>query len=98
MIDDSAIKYMSAQKLLKQTFKKLVKIGEKTFANKVEWNNFLANSGIRDQRLVRIVTEGALLGSVLKHGINPDLAIVSDNPGQFNILLHGLCWIHAERV
>lgn len=47
---------------------------------------------------MRIVTEGALLGSVLKHGINPDLAIVSDDAGQFNILLHGLCWIHAERV
>ena len=98
VIDDCAIKYMSAQKLPKQTLRKLVKVGEKVFADKVKWNKFLANSNIRDQRLVRIVTEGALLGSVLKHGINPDLAIVSDDAGQFNILLHGLCWIHAERV
>ncbi len=27
-----------------------------------------------------------------------DLAIISDDAGQFNILLHGLCWIHAERL
>jgi hypothetical protein len=26
------------------------------------------------------------------------LAIVSDDAGQFNVLLHGLCWIHAERL
>jgi hypothetical protein len=26
------------------------------------------------------------------------LAIVSDDAGQFNVLLHALCWIHAERV
>mgnify|MGYP001620158719 CR=1 FL=1 len=40
----------------------------------------------------------ALLGSALEHGINPELGIVSDDAGQFNILLHGLCWIHAERT
>ena len=49
-------------------------------------------------RHIRIATEGVLLGSLLMHGINPELAIVSDDAGQFNVLLHGLCWIHAERV
>jgi hypothetical protein len=47
---------------------------------------------------MRIATEGVLLGSVLMHGINPELAIVSDDAGQFNVLIHALCWIHAERV
>jgi hypothetical protein len=46
----------------------------------------------------RIVTEGALVGSVLSHGLSRDLAIVSDDAGQFNVLLHALCWIHAERT
>ena len=32
------------------------------------------------------------------HGINPNLGIVSDDAGQFNVLLHALCWIHAERT
>ncbi len=44
------------------------------------------------------MTEGALLGSIVLHGINPDLAIISDDAGQFNILLHALCWVHAERL
>lgn len=29
----------------------------------------------------------------LEHGLNPDLVIVSDDAGQFNLLKHGLCWI-----
>ena len=27
-----------------------------------------------------------------------DLAIVSDDAGQFNVLIHGLCWVHTERL
>jgi hypothetical protein len=34
----------------------------------------------------------------LEHGFNPQLVIVSDDAGQFNIFLHALCWIHAERT
>jgi hypothetical protein len=26
------------------------------------------------------------------------LTIGSDDTGQFNLLIHALCWIHAERV
>jgi hypothetical protein len=53
---------------------------------------------ITGKRHIRIATEGALLGSVLEHGINPKLVVVSDDAGQFNVLLHALCWIHAERT
>jgi hypothetical protein len=44
-----------------------------------------------------MATEGALLGSVLQHGFPKDLPVVSDDAGQFNVLCHGLCWVHAER-
>jgi len=43
------------------------------------------------------VLEGALIGSLIVHGLNPQLAIMSDDAGQFNVLMHALCWIHAER-
>ncbi len=26
------------------------------------------------------------------------LAVVSDGGGQFNLLQHGFCWVHAERL
>ena len=46
----------------------------------------------------RIATEGALIGSITYHGFNPDLAIISDDAGQFKVFLHALCWVHAERT
>ena len=39
-----------------------------------------------------------LLGSVLSHEIAPDLVILSDDAGQFNVLRQALCWVHAERT
>jgi hypothetical protein len=68
------------------------------FADKASWKAALTQWGVTRARHVRIVTEGALLGSVLTHGVNPELTIVSDDAGQFNVLRHALCWIHAERV
>ena len=53
---------------------------------------------ITNSRHQRFATEGALRGSVLRHGLCDDLAIVSDDAGQFNILLHALCRVHSERL
>ena len=33
----------------------------------------------------------------MEHGFNPQLVILSDDAGQFDVFLHALCWIHAER-
>jgi Transposase IS66 family len=49
-------------------------------------------------RYRNIATEGALLGSLKRRGVAQDLAIISDDAGQFNVLIHGLCWVHAERL
>ena len=43
-------------------------------------------------------TEGALIGRLIDHGFPQDLVILSDDAGQFDVFLHALCWIHAERV
>jgi hypothetical protein len=47
---------------------------------------------------VRIATEGALWGAIKAHGLLPGTVIVSDDAGQFALGLHGLCWVHAERL
>ena len=49
------------------------------------------------QRHVRIATEGALLGSLIAHGVSPELTILSDGAGQFDVFVHALCWLHVER-
>jgi hypothetical protein len=68
------------------------------FANHKAWTKHLSNLGSEGQRHIAIATEGALMGSLLAHGLTTEMAIVSDDAGQFNVFRHGLCWSHAERV
>ena len=104
VIDVVALEYMAAQKLprflLARLHAELGRAGGErvVFADDKAWWAALGRLGFRKERVVRIATEGALLGSVLGHGLNPQLGIMSDDAGQFNILCHILCWIHAERV
>lgn len=93
-----AIAYMEANKLPQYALKPIIDNLGKMFANDLGWNDFLTKEGIVTDRHVQIATEGALIGSVLEHGISSELAIISDDAGQFNVLLHGLCWVHAERL
>jgi len=98
VLSGEAMEYMAAQKLPKAQLEKLAVEVDRVFANKSAWQAFLKQQDIIGVRHVRTTTEGALLGAVLNHEINPNLVIVSDDAGQFNILLHALCWIHAERI
>lgn len=98
MLRGEALEYMVAQNLPKGPLAKLAAASESLFANEHEWQAELKRLGITEDRHIRIATEGALLGSVLEHGIHPQLAIMSDDAGQFDVLRHALCWIHAERV
>jgi len=59
---------------------------------------YLDRLGICDERHRRIATEASLLGGLAAKDIHPMLAIVSDGAGQFDILEHGLCWVHTERL
>jgi hypothetical protein len=98
VLSGEAFEYMAAQKLPQEQLKKLTADVEQVLPDKTSWQAFLKHRGITKDRHVRIATEGALLGAALSHGINPELVIVSDDAGQFNVLLHALCWIHAERI
>ena len=100
VVNEGAIAYMEAQELPKVPMEKLVAAQDRVFDNEKEWAAALEAFEITNQRHIRIATEGALLGSVLEHGFNPKLIIISDDAGQFNLLLllHALCWIHAERI
>jgi phage shock protein A len=71
--------------------------GPTQFIDAAAWNERLHALGITGSRHVRITTEGALLGSLIAHGVSPELVVLSDGAGQFNILVHAACWVHAER-
>ena len=97
VLSGEALEYMAAQKMPTSVLKRLAQAQGRQYPDESAWQQGLRELGIHKSRHVRIATEGALLGSVLEHSIHPQLAIISDDAGQFNILVHALCWIHAER-
>ena len=97
-VNEQALAYMRHQKLAQALVEGLRTHPHQHFPDSKHWQQHLEELGITRERHCRIATEGALLGSVLEHGLAPDLAIVSDDAGQFDVLCHGLCWVHAERL
>jgi hypothetical protein len=97
-VDEEALAYMQGQKLPHGPLERLRTHSEGLFTGEAHWNTHLTRLGITQERHRRIATEGALLGSVLHHGFPKDLPVVSDDAGQFKVLCHGLCWVHAERL
>ena len=71
--------------------------GATSFADAAAWNAHLKAAGVTGARHVRIATEGALLGSLIAHGVSPELVVLSDGAAQFDVLVHASCWMHAER-
>jgi len=98
VLNEQALQYMAEQKLPEYQLGKLSCHKNKIYKNETRWTHFLKGQKIKFEHHKRIATEGALIGSITYHGFNPDLAIISDDAGQFKVFLHGLCWVHAERT
>ena len=98
VINEDALSYIQRQSFPQLLLARLAEDAAKHLASATDWKQHLEQLGIKKYRHVKIATEGALLGSVLHHGFSKELVILSDDAGQFDILLHALCWIHAERT
>jgi hypothetical protein len=98
VLNDKALQYMAVQRMPGYQLAKLSKVKNRAFKNLADWSAFLSSKDISTDYHRRIATEAALVGSIAEHTkVNPDLAIISDDAGQFNVFLHALCWVHAER-
>ncbi len=97
-INEDALAYMKKQGLSHVFLDALRQHDSASFADQCGWQHHLDGLGMNTPRYRNIATEGALLGSLKRRGVAPDLAIISDDAGQFNVLIHGLCWVHAERL
>jgi hypothetical protein len=98
ILNAEALSYMAANKLPSEPLAKLKSLGEVRIENEDSWKEKLQELEITKDRHISIATEGALLGSVLEHGFDPQMVIISDDAGQFNLFLHGLCWVHTDRI
>jgi hypothetical protein len=96
VINETAVAYWKEQKLAEALVEALCD-GPRQFDDATAWRDRLQELGITAERQVRIASEGALLGSLIAHGVSSELRIVSDGAGQFEVLVHVACWIHAER-
>ncbi len=98
ILSNEALNYMKQQKLPQNQWLKLSLSLNRVFKDKEEWEAYLNNLGIIKSSHVKKATEGALLGAIINNGVSPNLGIISDGAGQFRLLEHGLCWVHAERL
>jgi len=98
VINASALSYMMSQELPQEPLSRITTQFLTVFENEEAWNESLKALGIEQEHHIRIITEGALIGSLVENGFNTDMVILSDDAGQFNVLIHALCWIHAERL
>lgn len=92
-VNEDALAYMKKQGLSQVFLDALHKHRCASFADQGAWQRHLDSLGMDVVRYRNIATEGALLGSLKRRGVAQDLAIISDDAGQFNVLIHGLCWV-----
>jgi len=98
VLSEEALAYLTAHAFPRSLLPRLGGELPRVWADPAAWEGHLDELGITTPRHRRLATEAALLGSVLSHGVPKSLVIVSDEAGQFKLLDHALCWVHAERL
>jgi hypothetical protein len=98
VLSSEALTYMREHKLPQVFWLPLSLSINRVFPDQQQWLSYLQRLGLEKEAHVKTATEGALLGAVLASGVSSELGIISDGAGQFRLLEHGLCWVHAERL
>ncbi len=75
--------YLIAQQLPQSHLAKLQFSGASICQSEAGWQAYLQRLGITSLQGIKLVTEAALLGSAIEHGLSPDLIILSDGARQF---------------
>jgi hypothetical protein len=96
VLNEMTLSYWARQELSAAVVQQLTQ-GPREFAGAAAWQARLSELGVTSARQVRLATEGALLGGLVARGVSPALGVVSDGAEQFDLFVHGACWVHAER-
>ena len=97
ILNEYSRSYLEQQQLAACHRSKLKFDHERICEGDQEWSQYLEVLGITSQKAIKLVTEAAVLGAAIEHGLSPELIVLSDGAKQFDILVHALCWIHMER-
>lgn len=102
VLNDTAIDYLRAYEHTKVLMSALLRLKDHHYPDKAAWEQALISVGINPNKvsatMLLHIEEAGFLGSAIEHGISPQLIVQSDGALQYRILVHSLCWIHAERA
>lgn len=99
VVNAAALIFLHEKDAPKWLIDRLMTLDGHGFADEDTWTDQLITIGVTSPKAVRLASEAAIIGSLDHHGLmRKDAVIVSDGAGQFDVFLHGLCWIHAERL
>jgi Transposase IS66 family len=96
VLNATAVAYMVEHAVPETVIAALLADERRTFADETRWGAHLEALGLGAGHR-RLVTEAALVGTIVARGLLTETVIVSDDAGQFDVLTHALCWVHAER-
>ncbi len=98
VLNEYAREYLQSYPLAAKHWQKLTFSVQVLATEKAQWDSYLKSLGIVTAKAIRLITEAALLGGAIEQGVNIQLRLLSDGAGQFNMFVHALCWVHAERA
>lgn len=98
VLNDYAQQYLQSYPLAAKHWQNLSFSSQVLAQEATQWHGYLTALGIVSKQATRLVSEAALLGGAIEQGLDSRLTILSDGAPQFNILVHALCWVHAERA
>ena len=87
VLNEYAHSYLLGQQLPERHLTKLQFDPLSRLATEADWQGYLQRLGITTKLAVKLVTEAALLGSAVEHGLSPELIILSDGARQFDLLV-----------
>lgn len=100
VINDITLDYASAHGLNPKYYTLLEDTLAKNkgfFADDLALEDFFAANGVKANYAILSITEALLIGALIHNGLDANTLIHSDGARQFIILIHSLCWKHAER-
>ena len=95
--NDYAFKYMIEQRLAPKYIKIIEQVKGQSYESTKDFHASLERLSVRQKYAIKTITEAALLGHLIEQGMSEEMILLSDDAGQFNILVHALCWVHVER-
>ena len=96
LFNEDALAYGQAQGLTAKNIEIIASLQGQVFEDKLALEKELMSLQVA-KYAIKTIIEAGLLAALIEKGLSPQMVILSDDAGQFNILEHALCWVHVER-